>query len=770
MSMKVTPVIQRLHRHLVFGVLASVSMALAVSSCVAQTATGTKSSSTGKKLAPARPDDAAPAAKKAPAKPDPFEEWTAEFDKYPGLLPELAHLADRLRQNVTTPAPRAESKLLPLVPASTTVYVAAPNYGDALRQTVDTFNDELKQSEVLRDWWTHGKVAAAGPKLVDGLDKIAQLYQYLGGETVYSFSIDPQHPKKMSSVLIAEVRKPGFDAALRQALPALGDAATVPYRVLDSKELATAKESPAGKSPLLILVRRDFVIATSDLATLRSYDAYLTSAKHDFVSSPFGAYVGKAYGGGATLMAAADLQPLLQLARTSFGTKDTEQYLQKSGFADVQYVSWKHGLQGGQLVGRGELSFTGPRQGPAAWLDKPGPLGSLDFLSPQASLAMVLNLRGFSQIFDDVQKLAGPANANSFAAIAGGEKALNLKLKDDLLDLLPGEIAFEMDAVNAGQPVWKTVLKVNDLEHLQKTFTALLNVTHFPVQQTTSGNVTFNTLQIPGQKPTEVDYALSDGYLVVGSSRDVLSEAFRLHGSPDSLAKSPKYLASLPAGQSADASAVFYQNAQFTATSALNNLPPQFAEVASHYLKDLPPTVTRFYGEPSAIRSISTTSGFDVGGMMIGAAIAIPNLLRSRNAANEAGAVASVRSVIAAQNTYSTLFAKAGYAPDLASLGPDPKNPHVPSAARAGLILDSLAEATCTGNNPCVKSGYEFRLHTPCAHAPCKEYVVVATPVDSNAGLRTFCATSDEIIRQKIGKPETATVSATACRTWDPLK
>src|SRR5881397_168593 len=53
--------------------------------------------------------------------------------------------------------------------------------------------------------------------------------------------------------------------------------------------------------------------------------------------------------------------------------------------------------------------------------------------------------------------------------------------------------------------------------------------------------------------------------------------------------------------------------------------------------------------------------------ILIIAAIAIPNLLRSKMAANEASAVGSIRTVNTAQVTYSSSWAQLGFAADLVS-------------------------------------------------------------------------------------------------------
>jgi type IV pilus assembly protein PilA len=150
--------------------------------------------------------------------------------------------------------------------------------------------------------------------------------------------------------------------------------------------------------------------------------------------------------------------------------------------------------------------------------------------------------------------------------------------------------------------------------------------------------------------------------------------------------------------------------------------------------------------------------------------MAIPNLLRSRIAANEASAVGSVRTVNTAEITYQATYPKRGFAPNLATLGPDPRGPNAYSAEHASLLDAMLANADCSGDAWCTKSGYHFRVAAVCKQQLCKEYVVVATPVDSNTGTRSFCSTSDGVIRYKLGDPPSAPVSASDCRAWPPLQ
>src|SRR6202521_885280 len=89
--------------------------------------------------------------------------------------------------------------------------------------------------------------------------------------------------------------------------------------------------------------------------------------------------------------------------------------------------------------------------------------------------------------------------------------------------------------------------------------------------------------------------------------------------------------------------------------------------------------------------------------ILIIAAIAIPNLLRSRMAANEASAVGSLRTINTAEVTYSTTYPALGFAV-LASLGGAPATCATATGATstgACLIDDVLATVG-------TKSGYSF--------------------------------------------------------------
>ncbi len=90
--------------------------------------------------------------------------------------------------------------------------------------------------------------------------------------------------------------------------------------------------------------------------------------------------------------------------------------------------------------------------------------------------------------------------------------------------------------------------------------------------------------------------------------------------------------------------------------------------------------------------------------ILIIAAIAIPDLLKSRQAANQASAIGSMRTINTAEVTYASTF-NTGFSRDLSNLAPGPTS----SPTSAGLIDNVLA----TG----LKSSYTFH-YVSCPSPP----------------------------------------------------
>jgi len=125
--------------------------------------------------------------------------------------------------------------------------------------------------------------------------------------------------------------------------------------------------------------------------------------------------------------------------------------------------------------------------------------------------------------------------------------------------------------------------------------------------------------------------------------------------------------------------------------------------------------------------------------ILIIAAIAIPNLLRARIAANESASVGALRTLNTAQISYNSAYPTVGYASQLANLGGTSCNP--PSSAGACLIDTALQSGT--------KSGYSFAIPSGAVTGtPASTYQFVVTPLAPNqTGVRYFCSFEDAVVR-----------------------
>jgi type II secretory pathway pseudopilin PulG len=164
--------------------------------------------------------------------------------------------------------------------------------------------------------------------------------------------------------------------------------------------------------------------------------------------------------------------------------------------------------------------------------------------------------------------------------------------------------------------------------------------------------------------------------------------------------------------------------------------------------------------------------------ILIIAAIAIPNLMRSRIAANEAVAASTLRTINTSQVTYITSYPDRGYAPDLATLGPGQGGSCASegNADHACLLDNIVANANCTAGAWCTKYAYRYSLRRegdcgqqPGSHegsgAECT-YVVVASPLNYNTGTKNLCSTSDGILHFRYGAPLTTPITAEQCLEW----
>jgi type IV pilus assembly protein PilA len=154
--------------------------------------------------------------------------------------------------------------------------------------------------------------------------------------------------------------------------------------------------------------------------------------------------------------------------------------------------------------------------------------------------------------------------------------------------------------------------------------------------------------------------------------------------------------------------------------------------------------------------------GIAVGGLVLGylgiamipiilmiAAIAIPNLLRAREAANQAAAVGYLREINTAAISYAASYEN-GFPPDLATLS----GTGVPSCDHAGLIDGMLASG--------MRSGYIFTYTVTVGDSPLGTTLKAPGPGCSVMGAAGYTVTADPVNRGTTGNASYYTDSSGA--------
>src|SRR5262249_21140350 len=541
--------------------------------------------------------------------------WSQDRAKHLALLAEFIRLENKLSE-VRMPDLRYQSKILPALPANTVVYASIPNLGDAAQQANQLFQQELEESQVLREWWEQAQARRKGPSLTDVIAEVHAFGEYLGDEIVFSVALDGTHG---APLVVAPIQRPGLDQFIAGELARHGHAADSHVYVLNQAQLRAL--SGRSEKELLILVRPDFVAASGDVAALERFNAALNRGAGGFAETPFGRRMGVAYQKGAGMLFGANLQAIAAHHAAAHPSQQHEQVMEQAGLADVQFLVAERKGSGNQIQNQAELSFTGPRRGLASWLAAPAPMGGLDFVSKDAGAAAAFVSKNPKDMLDDILNIASLQNPNVEANYAKGESELRIRFHQDLVDTLGGEITLALDGPVLPTPSWKVIVEVNDSGRLQATIQQLVadanehNSGHperqASVQPSTANGLTYYAVNLQGgTKVTEIDYTFVDGYMIIAPSRALVMQAVNTHRSGNSLARSNSFRALLPQDEHADVSALVYQNLAPVVGPVLRQLPPSQQQSFQQLAAESKPSVVCAYGEGNAIRVASNSRFF----------------------------------------------------------------------------------------------------------------------------------------------------------------
>ncbi len=551
--------------------------------------------------------------------PTPVQEqiaWSHDRDKYLVFLAQFAELRKQIEQ-IPFPQPRYSSDLLNRVPANTMLYISVPNLGDFLSEANQTFHDQLKKSPALQEWWNGGH-ANNTAELDVMVEKVHQISRYFGGEIVI---VGARQAKESEFAIIADVKQSGLDDLLKQQFPASNSKPGI--TVLNQNSLNAASASSASNHSVYAVVREHEAIFSNSVATLALINAQLNAGSSGFAASGFGQQISAAYGRGAGIILAADIHQMkANQAVKMHVSKQASEAMAESGIENLSYLIAEHREVNGQPENRVDLQFSGARQGVVSWLAAPAPIGSLNFVTPNAAIAVAGLSKDPKAIADDLIAMAA-ASGSRANGLTEAEEKLQINFRDDIAANLGGDFLLSLDGPVLPTPSWKAVIEVNNSGRLEEALERMTTAIRQLVPANAPHSITIEPSDADGQRyysirdtvtgNTVAQYTYADGYMIMAPSRALIIQAMQAYSTGNSLANSAVFKALLPKDANENYSAVAYQNLAPVLTPLLNQVSGDTADAVRELAADARPTVVCVRGEESRIEAASDSRlfGFD---------------------------------------------------------------------------------------------------------------------------------------------------------------
>jgi hypothetical protein len=538
--------------------------------------------------------------------------WSQDASQYLALLKEFSGFQKDL-ESIPSPGLRYASELAPYLPADTIVYAAIPNLGSTIDQARQMFDSRLAESAVLRDWWQRQQMSQNG-EFDRLLKQVSSISSYLGNEIVLGMTSDggQQHGQP---VFLAAIRQPGLAEYIKANLPSNAGVYIV----------GSTATPPAAKG-LFVQLDNNVLVASTSLERVRQAESVVQAPSGSaFSTTPLFARVKEVYSTGAGYFLAADLEQIVSKS-VKTGTEKIPQ-----GLDNAKYLVLERKDVSGSTQMRAALSFDGTRQGVASWLAAPGPAASLDFVSPDASLAASIVMKNPRAMMQEMISYGSNAG-NGFAKhLSEFESKAGVSLLDDVAAPLGSDATFAIDGPGLPTSSWKVAIEVYDPEHFKHTLATLVERFNQQAPSADAGNLLLTShpvgdlliysLSNPKWAGFSISYTFVDGYILAAGSESNLVASVQNKRTGQTLASSSDFRSRLPADRYTNFSGMFYQNVgktlgplaeQMKNTNALNE---QQRQSLSTLLSDSGPGLICVYGERDRIIAASTGSffGFNLG-------------------------------------------------------------------------------------------------------------------------------------------------------------
>ncbi|HEV7396399.1 MAG TPA: FecR domain-containing protein [Pyrinomonadaceae bacterium] len=574
--------------------------------------------------------------------------WSRNAAKYAATLASLGALNTELSK-VAQPGVRNSTRLLDLMPENTVFYAALPNLTSTLAESNRIMQERINQNPALRAWWEK-EGSHRGPNMDQVMSTIREFGDYLGDEIAVSVGMD-QKGEPVSPLVVAELKNSaGFRQFVEQQVAKYaGNKDKTPIVFIDNPATAVAIDSPDIKKSehLYVWISNDLFAASPRIEELQNVAAAMQGGSA-FTGTPFRARIAQVYQDGAGLVVAANLERVLEQAARGKGpdAEKRETALKQLGILNLKYFVLDQNESSGKTHTRATLSFTEAQRGIPSWLAAPAPMGSLNFVSPDANIVAGFVVKNPVALVDDLLGVIETVSPGLQKNLDQLQADHGIDIRKDFAAPLGHEFAFAIDGPILPTPSWKMVFEVNDPDHLQQALEHVVNEINAEAAKHGKAGLAWEHTDLGGRvyhalKSTdfgvEVNYTYADGYMIVGPSRGLVERAVRTKEGGYTLLRSPKFTAGLPADGNPNFSAVFYHDlgalvrpiADRLANSA-NTLPQEQQEALKKMAGDLPPTLAYAYAQGDSITFAANTEGGPFG-LSPATLLGMPNALEMQH-------------------------------------------------------------------------------------------------------------------------------------------
>jgi hypothetical protein len=559
--------------------------------------------------------------------------WSQDAGRYIGLLSQVSSL-NRDLKNVPVPGVRSSTRLLDLMPEKTVLYAALPNLSQTIAESHRIMEERIKQNAALREWWLkdHG-----GPErqaeISEVINKVRQFGDLLGDEIAVGAEMDDSG-KPIGPVVMATLKDAnGFRSLLDEQLKSLGnkEKGGPSVQIVDDQFKATSQsDGEIRGGTVYVWINGDLLVASPNLQQLEIVaTGARTENENRFKLTPFYARIADLYQAGAGLLVAADLEKIVASQLKEGGklaqNKQQAETLEQLGVTNIKYFIFEQKDVGKKTQTQAVLGFNEAGKGISTWLAAPGPMGSLDYISPDANVVAAFVVKEPVALVNDLLGVIETASPGLRQHLSRLQSEHGIDIRNDIAAPLGGEFAFAIDGPILPTPSWKMVFEVNDPVRMQQSFERVVEEVNKSAAQAGIKGLSWERADIDGhtfytlkslQFGVEVNFCYVNGYLIAAPTRALVDRAVRYHDSGQTLGNSKRFTAAMPEDGNANFSAVFYHDlASLISPLAerMSNAGKQMNAEEQHMLmslaSDAPPTLACAYAEGDRIVFAANTEG-----------------------------------------------------------------------------------------------------------------------------------------------------------------